>query len=173
MISVQVFPRFAISSQHDLPSFSIGITGYSKLASTEQIKNALFYLGDVAASVNWLFGNDNPDNLMFNVANTTGVDSEGVIWPSIIKAEHDKAHVGAGFSFSSDSIRRNHVVAIVGWAPCTVKDCKSKDVKEKECWILQDSHGLESGYEGCTFIDNDTKTATQDSAKKPLFPWLR
>jgi hypothetical protein len=97
-----------------------GIVGYSIIESIEQMKNALYFRGDVAVSVssNFMKGYSYSDNFT---------------WPSDDKELHEQADLGWGISSPITSI--NHLVAVIGWGPCEVYHCNTGELIEAECWI--------------------------------------
>jgi len=94
-----------------------GLTGYSPISSIEEMKNALYFRGDVSTAVD-----DDP----MQSENITGFDvtrpesKTDIKWPLDDIALAGNANLGKGSSFASQEL--NHAVVIVGWGPCQVKN---------------------------------------------------
>ena len=87
---------------------SIGITGYSPITTVEQMKNALYFRGDVSVG--------------YQAKREDKMDLSGdgkVPLPSDNMELHEQAYLGEGFSYPYLG-SANHAVAIVGWGPCQV-----------------------------------------------------
>jgi hypothetical protein len=108
---------------------STGIVGYSIIESIDQMKNALYFRGDVGVTL------------------SSGLLSEGeyimvskffygdnFTWPSDDKDLHEEAFLGIGASGFTGG---GHLVAVIGWGPCRVIPCNSNssELIEAECWI--------------------------------------
>jgi hypothetical protein len=96
---------------------STGMVGYSPIKSIDEMKNALYFRGDVAVGIaaNDMLGGPYSDNFT---------------WPSDDKELHEQADLGLGTSSPNTGI--NHVVAIIGWGPCRVIPCNSDSDEEIE-----------------------------------------
>jgi hypothetical protein len=97
-----------------------GIVGYSTIKNIDQMKNALYFRGDVGVSI--------------NAGGLGGPYSDNYTWPSDNKDLHEQAYLGMGVSNTPGT---NHGVAIIGWGPCRVIPCNSVTGEEieAECWI--------------------------------------
>jgi hypothetical protein len=155
----------------------LGITGYSKINTIEEMKNALVFRGDVAISYNSI------PSRSFNP------EDENIKLPPNDFELHEQANLGEGISYSSSTGAGTHSVAIVGWGPCQVThvssstsrgiyskpnphglnishvlfcffilvlgQCKTGETIDDECWIMQNSWGPSRGYEGFDFVHTD------------------
>jgi uncharacterized membrane protein YhdT len=121
-----------------------GITAYSYLNGADQIKNALYYRGDVAVSVS------SKGLLSFN-------PDRSVIFPT--NNDNKVANLGMGISMHASIEELDHSVVIVGWAPCAVKSCNNTGPSEiddsAECWIVQNSWGTNAGWNGYYFVHTE------------------
>ena len=100
-----VFPDTASSFN---PSNSIGITGYSPITTVEQMKNALYFRGDVSVA--------------YEVRDEDMADLSGdgkVPLPNDNVELHEQAYLGEGISYPYPG-STGHAVVIVGWGPCQV-----------------------------------------------------
>jgi hypothetical protein len=97
-----------------------GIVGYSTIKNIDQMKNALYFRGDVGVT--------------FNSGGLLDQYSDNFTWPSDDKDLHEEAYLGRG---ASGPTGFGHVVAVIGWGPCSVIPCNSDSDEEieAECWI--------------------------------------
>jgi hypothetical protein len=109
---------------------STGIVGYSIIESIDQMKNALYFRGDVGVSID---AGGLPGQSEFSDLSSY---SDNFTWPSDDQDLHEQAHLGRGVSVPFPG-STDHVVAVVGWGPCTVIPCNSDSDGEieAECWI--------------------------------------
>ena len=104
---IQIIAVLSLLSSHTL-ILILGITGYSTINSIEEMKNALYFRGDVAIVYN-------------HDATPSDADFEGedIKMPPNDIDLHEQANLGIGSSYLSDG-SLDHAVAIVGWGPCQV-----------------------------------------------------
>jgi len=118
-----------------------GIKGYSKLKNKAEMKNAIHNHGDISVSVRM-----DP----MQVWNP----SEDVSWPHFL---------GTGLSGYASDDELDHSVNIIGWGPCLVPEADDDNLCGTdystmiigECWIVQNSWGIEVGHDGFFFINTD------------------
>ena len=99
--------------------YTTGLTGYSSISSIEEMKNALYFRGDVSIAIN---------SAPLKTDDITGFDvtwPEGksdIKWPSDDISLNGTANLGKGSSYASQGLAMTHAVVIVGWGPCEVKN---------------------------------------------------
>jgi hypothetical protein len=105
-----------------------GIVRYSIIKSIAQMKNALYFRGDVGTSVS-------ASNMPGRESSDISAYSDNFTWPSDDQDLHEQGHLGRGISVPKAVM--DHAVAVIGWGPCTVTPCNSDSDEEieSECLI--------------------------------------
>ncbi|OEU08579.1 cysteine proteinase [Fragilariopsis cylindrus CCMP1102] len=143
MSLVQTLPFTGIQGTCNTTAKSIqtGIKGYSMLRNKAEMKNAIYNHGDISVSLgagpmlDW-------------------IPSEDVSWPHFL---------GTGLSGYASDDELDHAVNIIGWGPCLVPEADDDNLCGTdystmiigECWIVQNSWGIEIGHDGFYFINTD------------------
>ncbi|CAB9524772.1 Cathepsin L-like proteinase [Seminavis robusta] len=146
---------FSGTCNETVDMYHTGITGYSNLSSVEEMKNALYYHGDVSISLSVGFG---------WYSDFTSL----VSWPFFL-----------GQGISGEPEPANHAITVIGWGPCLVplgdfeNPCgipgESPNVLG-ECWIVQNSWGTDWGYQGYLFVNTDPYCDTGVLYNDPIIP---
>jgi hypothetical protein len=138
-------------------SIDTGIKGYSTLKSKEEMKNAIYYRGDIS--------------ILYNAGRSMHWAPSGdVNFPKFL---------GQGLSVPSSTEGVDHAVVVIGWGPCLVPEpddenpCGVEGTSPSvpgECWIMQNSWGSKAGYKGFVFFNNDPKCDNGFLVNSPMIP---